>query len=235
MELTIAIVNYNSSELLYECLTSLHNFSNNLKYEIIVVDNASSDNSAGLVKRSFPETVLIENNKNLGFAKAVNQAFQASTGDYLFLLNPDTRLTSNIFPGMLNFTHSHPEAGILAPRIEFPNGNLHLSARRFITLFGALFDIFQVHFYFPNNAVANRFNYKNWGHDKIRQVDWVTGAAFMTGREVFTKCGMMDERFFMYFEDMDYCMSVRKNGYKIFFCPQFSVVHLSEASIITSA
>jgi len=225
MDITIAIVNYNSTKLLYECLTSIYDSIGNIHYEVIVVDNASYDNPANQIKRSFPGTSVIVNNKNRGFAKGVNQAFQASKGDFFFLLNPDTRLLSNIFPGMLEFFHCHPEAGIVAPRIVFPDGKLHPSARRFITLPGAIMDLFQIHFYFPGNIIAKRFDYNNWEHDKVREVDWVTGAAFLTRSDILAECGMMDERYFMYFEDMDYCMSVREKGYKIFFCPQFSVVH----------
>ena len=225
MDISVAIVSYNSSLMLYESVRSILDFAGDIEYEIIIVDNNSSDDSVESIKDSFPDVLVIENNNNLGFSKAVNQAFKASSGDYFFLLNPDAKLISIIFPGMLAFFRSHPEAGIIAPRIAFPDNSLHLSARRFITLFGAVLDVLQIHFYFPKNIVAKRFNYGNWKHDTIREVDWVTGAALMTKRETFLDCGMLDERFFMYFEDMDHCMSVRKKGYTIYFCPQFSVVH----------
>jgi GT2 family glycosyltransferase len=126
---------------------------------------------------------------------------------------------------MIDFFQRKPRTGIVAPRIVFPDNRLHPSARRFITFLGAISDVFQIHFYFPNNPLAKRFDYNNWKHDKLREVDWVTGAAFMTERDIFKSSGMLDERFFMYFEDMDFCMSVVKNGYKIFFSPDFSVVH----------
>jgi GT2 family glycosyltransferase len=126
---------------------------------------------------------------------------------------------------MIEFFKGHPRAGVVAPRIVFPDNRLHPSARCFITLFGAVLDVFQVHLYFANNIVARHFTYNNWKHDAMREVDWVTGAAFMTKRETFKTCGMLDERFFMYFEDMDYCMTVNRNGYATYFCPRFSVVH----------
>ena len=126
---------------------------------------------------------------------------------------------------MLDFFRSHPRAGIVAPRVVFPDNKLHPSARRFITLLGAILDVFQIHLYFPDNIVARMFTYDNWKHDSMRKVDWVTGAAFLTKRKTFEECGMLDERFFMYFEDMDYCMSVKEKDYETYFCPQFTVVH----------
>ena len=225
MDITIAIVNYNSSSMVLQCIRSVVEFSGDLDYEIIIVDNASSDDSVELIKASFPEHLLIENKTNLGFSKAVNQAFKASSGEYFFLLNPDAKLISNIFPGMISFFQTHPKAGIVAPRITFPDNRLHPSARRFITLLAAILDVLQIHFYFSNNAVAKRFEYDKWKHNEVREVDWVTGAAFLTKRKTFEDCGMLDERFFMYFEDMDYCMCVKQNGYATYFCPQFSVVH----------
>lgn len=225
MEVTIAIVNYNSSSMVLQCIQSVIEFCGDVDYEIIVVDNASSDDSVEIIKASFPEHLLIENRRNLGFSKAVNQAFKASSGDYFFLLNPDARLISNIFPGMIEFFKSHPEVGIVAPRIVFPENNLHPSARRFITLPGAILDVFQINLYFPNNIVAKRFDYNRWQHDTVKKVDWVTGAAFLTKRKTFEDCGLLDERFFMYFEDMDYCMAVKEKGYETYFCPQFCVVH----------
>lgn len=225
MDISLAIVNYNSYKMLFECIHSIYRFADKCTFEIIIVDNASSDNSVELLEQQFPQAQLIVNKDNLGFAKAVNQAFKVSSGEYFFLLNPDTRLISNIFPGMIEFFHRHPKTGILAPRIIFPDGSLHASTRRFITFLGAIMDVFQIHFYFPNNIIANKFNYNHWKHDKTRVVEWVTGAALMTKSEIFETCGMLDERFFMYFEDMDYCESIKKNGLKTYFCPDFALIH----------
>ena len=124
MNISIAIVNYNASSVLHECVHSVEEFTRGLEYEIIIVDNASSDNSVDYIRKAFPLHLLIENEANLGFSKAVNQAFKASSGDYFFLLNPDAKLTSNIFPGMIEFFKSHPKAGIVSPRILFPGPSL---------------------------------------------------------------------------------------------------------------
>ena len=113
MDVSIAIVNYNSCLMVLRCIHSVIEFCGDLDYEIIIVDNASSDDSVELIKASFPNHLLIENKKNLGFAKAVNQAFKASSGDYFFLLNPDAKLISDIFPGMIDFFTSHPKTGIV--------------------------------------------------------------------------------------------------------------------------
>lgn len=225
MDISIAIVSYNSCEILCNCIRSISDITHGCTYEIIIVDNASSDDSVESIKKEFPSVHLIENKENVGFSKAVNQAFNVSSGEFFFLLNPDARLISNILPGMVDFFHDHPRAGIVAPKIVFPDNRLHPSARRFITLPGAIFDVLQIHFYFPRNKIAKKFDYDKWKHDKIREVDWVTGAAFMTRSETFASCGMLDERYFMYFEDMDYCVSVKEIGYKTYFCPTFSVLH----------
>ncbi len=225
VDVSIAVVSYNSYEKLSECIASIYRFAAGCRHEIIIVDNASSDHSAEKVQNEYPEVILIKNTCNVGFSRAVNAAFRASSGRYFFLLNPDAVLIGEIFPGMIDFFKAHPDAGIVAPKIVFPDMSLQPSSRRFISLFGALLDIFQIHLYFPENAEAKRFSYDNWRHDSVRKVHWVIGAALMTPRGVFRQCGMMDERFFMYFEDMDYCKNLAQSGYKTYFCPQFTVVH----------
>ena len=113
MDVSIAIVNYNSCLMVLRCIHSVIEFCGDLDYEIIIVDNASSDDSVELIKASFPNHLLIENKKNLGFSKAVNQAFKVTSGKYFFLLNPDAKLISNIFPGMIEFFRIHPTPSVL--------------------------------------------------------------------------------------------------------------------------
>lgn len=224
-DVSIGIVSYNSSAMLDQCLESLYTHAAEDTFEILVVDNASSDNSLEMINAKYPDVILLKNKKNYGFSKAVNAAFRASRGKYFFLLNPDARLVEDIFPGMISFFMEHSDAGIVAPKLVFPDGSLHPSARRLIGFLGFLMDVFQIHLYFPGNPIAKKVNYQYWNHASTKSVGWVVGAAFMTKREVFIQCGLMDERFFMYFEDMDYCKTVSKIGYKTYFCPQFTVVH----------
>ena len=225
MDLSVLIVSYNSREMLRLCLESLKEFGRDVSIEIIVVDNSSKDGSVKMVRELFPDVTVKANDRNLGFSGAVNQAFELSSGDFVFLMNPDARLRSAIFTGMLKFWDEYEDAGVLAPRIEYPDQTLHVSARRFITLLGAIMDLFQIHLYLPDNPVAKRFVYNNWPHNQVSKVDWVTGAVIMMRRTVFRDCGMLDHRFFMYFEDMDLCMSVKKAGYGVYFSPEFTVIH----------
>jgi len=225
MDISVAIVHYKTKELLAECLKSIFDKTSAINFEIIVVDNKSQDGTIEMLKESFPQVKLICNYKNLGFSKAVNQAFKLSQGDYFFILNPDTEIVNNAIFELFNFMKVHPEVAVAGPRLIFPDGKVQMSCRRFMTLSVAILDVFPINAYFSGNIFLKRFNYGYWKHEYIRGVDWVTGAAFMTRRDLYQKINMFDERFFIYAEDMDYCLKARKAGYKVFFMPEAVVMH----------
>lgn len=225
MDVSIGIVSYNTKDLLARCLESIFLKTEGVRFEVVVVDNCSTDGTLVMLKEYFPQVRLIGNNENRGYSKAVNQAYMVSKGDYFFIVNPDTEFVNNVAFELVKFFQSHPTAGVVGPKIIYPDGRLHRSCRRFITLPIAILDVFQLGLYFPNNLITRRYNYENWDHNSFREVDWLTGAAFMTSKAIFRKVDMFDERFFIYSEDMDYCFKVQKTGYTVFFNPCAIIIH----------
>lgn len=225
MDVSVGIISYNTKELLIRCLESIFSRTKGVDFEIIVVDNCSYDGTPEMLKELFPHVSLINNDKNRGFSKAVNQAFKVSTGEFFFILNPDTELSNNAILELFNFIKSHPEVGVVGPKLIYPDGKLQFSCRRFMTLWAAIVDVFQIYLYFPRNIFSKKYNYDYWKHNYIREVDWFCGAAFMTRRDIYQKIDMLDERFFIYSEDMDYCLKAKKAGYKNFIIPKAIVIH----------
>jgi GT2 family glycosyltransferase len=225
MDVSIAIVSYNTKELLARCLESIFRKTKGVNYEVIVVDNNSLDGTPMMLEERFPQVTLICNNENRGFSRSVNQAFMVSHGDYFLILNPDTELYNNAIYELFNFMESHPDVGVVGPKILYPNERLHPSCWKFMTLTVAILDAFQITLYFPGNSFSKRYHYDYWKHNYIREVDWITGAAFMTRRDIYQKLNMLDEQFFIYSEDMDYCFKAWKAGYKVLFNPNAIVIH----------
>lgn len=225
MDVSIGIVSYNTKELIARCLDSIFMKTKGVHFEVVIVDNCSSDGTPMMLEECFPQVTLICNNENRGFSRSVNQAFMASQGDYFFILNPDTELYGNPIYELFNFMKSHPDVGVVGPKILYPNERLHPSCWKFMTLMLAILDVFQITLYFPGNSFSKRYNYDYWKHNYIREVDWITGAAFMTRRDIYQKLNMLDEQFFIYSEDMDYCFKAWKAGYKVLFNPNAIVIH----------
>lgn len=220
MSLSIIMINYNTKDLLINCLNSIFNNFKNNSYEVIVVDNASSDGSAEFIKNSLPSIFLIENEENKGFGQANNQAAKISTGDILFFLNPDTLIKENIFQKIIDIFEKNPSIGIVAPRLILPDGQLQPWAYGYEEG--------------PLELIRNKFkkaplNYKQ--NDLPFEADWVSGAALAIKRDVFNKIEGFDTNFFMYFEDRDLCYRVKKIGYKILVLPEIKVIHFGGKSL----
>ncbi len=201
--LSVIIVNYNTAELLAKCLRSIEADAP-CKTEIVVVDNASRDSSVKLVREEFPDVRLIANNHNSGFAKANNQAAKGTTGRYLYFLNPDTELKPGAFQSMLNFMDSHPDIGLAGTRIVNPDGSPQPS----------------VEMHYPGERSA-----KNDLIDVKGEIAWVLGASMIIRRNFFNELRGFDEAFFLYGEEQDLCLRVRKAGFPIGYIPDAVVVH----------
>ena len=245
-KVSISIVNYNTKELLKQCLYSIRKKVKDLRYEIIVVDNNSIDGSPEMVKRSFPEVKLIVNKKNLGFAKANNQGIKISKGDYILLMNSDTKIISDNIEDLVDYMDKNRKVGILGPKIFLPNGNLQTS----VTIFPNLFSVFAHHFklknLLPSDNIKKFFikNFKRFLGGTIRGylsiyeekdcpqiVDGAMGAVFiLISKKVFNEVGYLDEDFFMYSEDIDFQLRAEKKGWKTVYYPRFKIMHYLEAS-----
>lgn len=225
LDLSVVIVSYNVRELLQDCLESVFANMGELSVEILIVDNASSDDSVGLVVNHFPRVKLIQNPVNLGFAAACNQALERARGQYLLLLNPDTRVLGNAFDRMIQFMDNHPEAAGVGCKLLNGDGSLQPSCRSFPNLVQALVFAFGLYKILPRMGVSSNRVLECWDHTFTREVDYVIGAAFMVRRAAVEQVGLLDPNFFLYAEEKDWCYRVRQAGYKIYFLPDAEIIH----------
>lgn len=231
MDCSVVIVNYNTGPLLEACLASVQRFADGVALEVLVVDNASTDRSLEALAR-FPEVRLVRNSENRGFACAVNQALELAQGRYVLLLNPDAVVVSPVVQELMGFLERHPDAGIVGPRLLNPDGSLQPSAYRFPTLVQAVGTALGLKRLVPVRwlrARAGRWLGRRFGqldpHVEPRVVDYVTGACMLIRREVARQLGGFDPRFFLYFEEKDFCYRARRAGWATYFDPGAEVVH----------
>lgn len=224
MDLSVIIVSYNTKELLRQCLESI-NVIRDTRYEVIVVDNASTDGSVDFLKglslrkdSPYQRFKLIENKKNLGFAAANNQGIRKAKGDYILLLNSDTVLKGNSLLKLIKFAKKHPRAGVVGCKLLNKDGSDQPSVAPFFTLPRVFLWLF----------TGDRFLYSS--PQKARQVDWVMGAALMAKKEAIKEAGLLDEKFFMYMEEVEWCYRIKKAGWQVWFYPGAKIFHLVRGS-----
>lgn len=230
MGLSIVIVNWNTKDLLRKCLESIYEAPPLVKFEVLVVDNASNDGSGEMVEKDFPEAQLIKNNTNLGFAKANNQGIKKSHGNLVLLLNSDVKILPGVLEKMVNFMAKHPEIGILGPKLIYPNGSYQLSGGHFPMVLSEFFERSKLAQLFSFSKFIGRYRMNYWDRDNGRELDWVSGAALMIRRRVIQDGGLMDENFFMHYEDIDWCYRAKAKGWKVYFIPEAKLVHLERQS-----
>lgn len=229
-DLSVIIINYNVKQLLRECLYSIYRNTKRINLEIIIVDNNSTDGSVDMVKSEFPEVKLIENCQNLGFAKANNQALKENKGRYVLLLNPDTVVLPNALDKMIEFMEANSQAGALGCKLLYPDGSLQRSCRSFPTLTTAFFENLGLEKFFPKNKLIAKYRMGYWDYNDVREVDQPMGSALMIRREVIEHVGFLDERFYMFFEEVDWCFRIKKRGWKIYFMPSAEIIHYGSQS-----
>ena len=227
--LSIVIVSWNVREDLRECLQSLLREEGSRlesgEIEIIVVDNASTDGTAKMIEREFPQVKLLVNLQNLGYTKANNIGINHSRGKYILLLNPDTIVHQGALQALIDCAESHPEAGIIGAKLLNPDGSVQRSARSFPDIGAGLFRNTFLGRLFPNNPFVRRYLLADFGYDEVREVDWVSGAAMLVRRDLIERIGGLDERFWAYCEDVDLCWRAWQAGYKVLFCPNAVITH----------
>ncbi len=224
MDVSICIVNWNVKALLHQCLTSIPEGAAGLTYEIIVVDNASTDGSADLLEM-FPHVKWIQNRENVGFTRANNQAFAVSQGRYICLLNPDTVVSPGALSTLVAYMDAHPDVGIVGPQLRYPDGTLQPSRYRFPSVMTALMESTPLAWLWPNNPWNRRYHCGDCSPHEEHEVDWLNGACLMVRREVIDRVGNLDERFFMYSEELDLCRRAKMAGWRVMYVPQAVVVH----------
>ena len=226
VDLSILIINYRNSATLIDCLDSVFTTTHDLEFEVIVVDNDSRDEGLETVQKKFPQVCLIKNKANKGFAKANNQAVALSRGETLLFLNPDTRLTENAAQRMLDQLKADSKTGALGPRVLNNDRSLQYSCRTFPTVWTGFFNRYSLlSRIFPNNRHTSRYLMKDFDHEEIRPVDWVSGCCMMVPKPVFEKVGGFDENHFLFNEDVDLCLTLKHHGYRTLYFPNATVFH----------
>ncbi|NIN70232.1 MAG: glycosyltransferase [Anaerolineae bacterium] len=226
MNLSVVIVSYNTRDLLDACLASVTSTMGSASnYEVIVVDNASLDGSAAMVKETFRQANLIVNQENRGFAAANNQAIERSSGRHVILLNPDTVVREGALNAMVKFLEDNPEVGVVGPKLVFPDGSFQHSAFSFPTLLMIFIDFFPLNHRVLNSRLNGRYPRSLYDAGDPFPIDHPLGAGLMVRREVLEEVGLLDERFFMYCEEIDWCMRIKRAGWEIFCLPEAEIVH----------
>ncbi len=228
LDWTVIIVNWNTREQLRQCLRSVFASEGIVSFEVSVVDNASIDGSAEKIRREFPKAHLIANKENIGFAKANNQAIRRSSGANILLLNPDCVLSSGALENMLAFIKTHPKAGVVGGRLTGENGELQKSVRNFPTFSSQAAMLLKLHHLYP--PIIKKYLAENMNYDNHASVDQIMGAFFAIPRGVLAQVGLLDERFFLWFEEVDYCKRVKAAGYEVYYTPMADVTHIGGES-----
>jgi len=236
VDLSIIIVNYNVKDYLENALLSISKAVKKLNVELYVVDNASEDGSSALIRQKFPEVNLIENAVNLGFSKANNKALRLCKGKYIVLLNPDTIVQEDTFEKLIKFLKDTKDAGMVGCKVLNPDGSLQLACRRsFPTPFAAFARLIGFSKLFPKSRIWGKYNLTFLDPDEITEVDAVSGSFMMIKKEVLDKAGYLDESYFLYGEDLDWCYRIKNAGFKIYYYPHTSIIHFKGESAKKSA
>lgn len=222
MDLSIIIVSWNVEKLLKECLHSLFLYTKNIDFEVLVVDNASSDNTVAMIKKDFPQVKLIVNRENNGFARANNQAIKQAQGKYILLLNPDTEFIENSAALAVKFMIEHEDADIMGCKLLNPDQSLQPSVRRFPTIYSSLVQLLKLHHLFKPEKILKKYLCVNLDYNKTQLADQVMGAFLLFKKEL----GLLDENYFLWLEEVDLCRRAKH----VYYTPITKIVHYGNSS-----
>jgi GT2 family glycosyltransferase len=231
MDISILIVNFNTKKLLEQTIQSVTNTVKNINYEIIVVDNASSDGSVEVIKKNYRNVILIKNKTNDGFAKANNIGIKKAKGRYILLLNSDTLLVNDCIEKSIKYLDNNKDVGALGCKVVLPNGKLDTACKRgYPTPEASFFYMLKLDKLFPSVKRFGQYNLSYLSQNEINEVDSLVGAFMMVRKDTIDEVGLLDEKFFMYGEDIDWCMRIKEAGWKIIYYPEASIIHYKGAS-----
>jgi hypothetical protein len=232
-DVSIIIVSWNTREVLHNCLYSVYGQTGGaggINFEVIVVDNASTDGSVEMVKSDFQDVILIENCENKGFAAATNQGIAIAAGRYVLLLNSDTVVLNNAIGEVIAVAEANPEAAVVGCRILNPDRSLQISCFMFPSILNLVLSSSYLYKLFPRSRFFGRERMTWWDRNDTREVEVVTGCFMLVRKKAIEQVGVLDERFFMYAEETDWCYRFHKNKWRIFFTPDAQVIHLGGQS-----
>lgn len=232
IDVSIVIVSFNTRDVTRECLAHVRKHAAAVRHEVLVVDNASVDGSADMVAAEFPEAHLIRSDENRGFAGGNNPAMKIARGRYILLLNSDAFLSAGALEKTLQYLDDHPNIGVLGCKLTDPDGTMQASARMLPGPLNKILHITGLAARFPGSKFFGRVDYTWWDHSEPRTVGWVVGAFFLIRRETMANIGVLDERYFLYFEEIDYCLTARRARWEVVFYPHAEIVHIGGQSTV---
>ncbi|MEK7203303.1 MAG: glycosyltransferase family 2 protein [Patescibacteria group bacterium] len=224
MDISIIIVSWNVKEKLRQNLAELYKSIGDFSFEVFVVDNNSADNTVEMVKKEYPQVKLIINQENFGFSRANNQAIKIAQGRYILLLNPDMRMFDNTLLNMISWLNQHEKVWVAGCKLVDENANIIKHIRCFPTLIDQLAIILKIPHFFP--AILNKYLRNDFDYAKSSIVNSIRGGFFMIRRQTVEKIGLLDERYFLWFEEVDYCMRVKQAGGEVWYMPTAECVDL---------
>jgi N-acetylglucosaminyl-diphospho-decaprenol L-rhamnosyltransferase len=226
MDISVIFVSYNTADITIKSLQHLYSSSHKLKMEVVIVDNASRDNSVELISKTYPNVPLIKNVANVGFGRANNQALPFITGRYVLLLNTDAFVDKNTIAETVAYMDKNPKCGILGVKLIGENGDLQPSCRYFPTPWNIFLDSTGLKRFFKNVPMVDDVS---WDHNSVRNCDWVPGCFYLMRKEVIDQVGLFDPLYFMYCEEVDHCYATKKYGWEVTYFP-LPVIHLGGES-----
>ncbi len=230
VDISIVIVSFNTRDMTRKCLKCVEKYAGSIAHEVFVVDNASADGSADMISKEFPWVHLIRLSENRGFAGGNIPAMKRAAGRYILLLNSDAFLSEEVVAKTLLYMDQNPHVGILGCKLTDPDGGLQPSARMLPNPLNKILHITGLAAHFPKSKFFGRVDFSWWDHSEPRIVGWVVGAFFLIRKEMMAEIGALDDRYFLYFEEIDYCLSAKRAGWDVVFYPYVSVIHLGGQS-----
>lgn len=234
MRLSVIILSFNTRDYTLKCLQSISDQALDPKggeLEVFIADNGSTDGSVEAVRKAYPWAKIVENKENIGFAAGNNRAVKKARGNIILLLNSDTIVFKDSFTEMVGFLERTEDAGAATARLELQDGGLDLGCHRgFPTPTNALTYFLRLEQMFPNLKLFSGYHQTWKDFNRIHEVDVISGACFFVKKKVIEEVGLMDERYFMYAEDIDWCMRIRKAGWKIYYNPNAKILHYKKRS-----
>jgi GT2 family glycosyltransferase len=227
MLISVILVSYNTAKMSIEALDALFASKGDFELEVFVIDNASKDDSVALISQHYPNITLIQNEENVGFGRANNQALPLINGDYILLLNTDAFVEEDTLHKTVQYMESDPSCGVLGAKLLSRNGDLQPSCRYFPTPFNLFADRVGLSKIFPNIKLVDDVNFDS---ELTQPCDWVPGCYYMVRKQVVDKVGLFDPLYFLYSEEVDHCFAVKKAGWDVVYCADISVVHIGGES-----
>lgn len=228
MDLSIIILNYKTKGLLKQCLRGIADSHLGMQYEVIVVDNASGDGSVEMVQEGFPWAKVIAAPSNNGFSAGNNIGIRQATGSYIMMLNTDVAVFRGAVENMLAYMADHPKVGLAVPKLVNPDGTIQMSAMRFPTFFVPLWRRTPLGRLPVPKKILERYQMMDWDHQDNRPIGWALGACFLIRRAALEKVGLLDERFFLYVEDTDYCRRMWEHEWEVHYVATAEMVHFHQ-------